>query len=45
MKLPATAVLTLVANSCAKGQHDINPRSRGRRVSSCVEMFVFVSPH
>jgi len=31
MKWSATAVLTLAIRPSVKGQHDINPRSRGRR--------------
>jgi len=31
MKWSTTAVLTLATRPSAKGQHDINPRSRGGR--------------
>jgi len=35
MKWSTTAVLTLATRPSARGQHDINPRSRGgRKVSS-----------
>jgi len=36
----AVLVALALATECVKGQDDINPRSRGRRVSYCGKMFV-----